>query len=152
MKRCVVRSIRIGGTIRRPVGEVFAVLSDPENAPKWSPNALEEELTSPRPVQVGSTRRAVVKTLGRGTAENHAVCTAFEPNRRIAWRSISAPVPFEVTVDFTPIDGATRIDSVWTWEPRGLLRPVAPLLDLMFSRAMQQDVDGLRRKMEVGDL
>jgi uncharacterized protein YndB with AHSA1/START domain len=147
-----MRIIRVGGTIRRPVEDVFAVLSDPENAPKWSPNALQEELTSPRPVQVGSTRRAVVRTLGRGRAENHAVCTAFEPNRRIAWRSISAPVPFEVTVDFTPIDGATRVDSVWSWEPTGLLRPVAALLDLMFRRAMQQDVDGLRRMMEAQEL
>jgi uncharacterized protein YndB with AHSA1/START domain len=147
-----VRSIRVGGIIRRQVEDVFAVLSDPENAPKWSPNALHEELTTPRPVQVGSTRRAVVRTLGRGTAENYAVCTAFESNRRIAWRSISAPVPFEVTVDFTPIDGATRVDSVWTWEPKGLLRPIAPLLDPMFRRAMRQDVDGLRRMMEAGEL
>ena len=147
-----MRTIRVGGTIRRPVEDVFAVLSDPENAPKWSPNAVEEKLTSPRPVQVGSTRRAVVRTLGKGTAENHAVCTAFEPNRRIAWRSTSAPVPFEVTVDFTPIDGATRVDSVWTWVPKGLLRPIAPLLDLMFKRAMQQDVDGLRRMMEAQEL
>lgn len=147
-----MRTIRVGGTIRRPVEDVFAVLSDPENAPKWSPNALQEELTSPRPVQVGSTRRALVKTLGRGTAENHAVCTAFEPNRRIAWRSISAPVPFEVTVDFTPIDGATRVESVWIWEPKGLFRIVAPLLDRMFVRAMRQDVDGLRRIMEAGEL
>ena len=147
-----MRAIRVGGTIRRLVEDVFAVLSDPENAPKWSSNALEEELTSPRPVRVGTTRRALVKTLGRGTAENHAVCTAFEPNRRIAWRSISAPVPFEVTVDFTPTDGATRVDSVWAWEPKGLYRPVAPLLDLMIRRALQRDVDDLRRMMEAHEL
>jgi uncharacterized protein YndB with AHSA1/START domain len=147
-----VRSIRVGGLVRRPVEDVFGVLSDPENAPKWSPNALEETLTSPRPVRVGSTRRAVVKTLGGRTAENHAVCTAFDLNRRIAWRSTSAPVPFEVTVNFIPHDGGTRVDSIWTWEPKGLLRPAAPLLDLMFRRAMQRDIDGLRRMMEAGDL
>lgn len=147
-----MRTIMVGGIIRRPVEDVFRVLSDPENAPKWSPNALEEKLTSPRPVRVGSTRRAVVKTFGRGTAENHAVCTAFEANRRIAWRSTSAPVPFEVTVDFTPVDGGTRVESLWTWEPTGLLRLPAPLLDLMFKRAMQSDVNGLRLMMEAGDL
>jgi uncharacterized protein YndB with AHSA1/START domain len=147
-----MRTIRVAGTIRRPVEDVFGVLSDPENGPKWSPNALEEKLTSPRPVGVGSTRHAVVKTLGGRTAENDAICTAFEPNRRIAWRSTSAPVPFEVTVDFTQVDGGTRVDSLWTWEAKGLLRPAAPLVDLMFKRAMQKDVDGLRRLMEAGDL
>ena len=142
----------VGGIIRRPVEDVFGVLSDPENAPKWSPHALEEKLTSPRPVRVGSTRRAVVKSFAGRTAENHAVCTAFEPNRRIAWRTTSAPFPFEVTVDFTPVEGGTRIDSIWTWEPKGLMRPVAPLLNLMLRRVMQRDVDNLRVVMESGDL
>ena len=61
-------------------------------------------------------------------------------------------MPFEVTVDFTPIDGVTRVDSVWTWEPKGLFRLFAPLLDQSFRRAMRQDVDGLRRMMEAGEL
>ena len=100
----LMRTIRVGGVIRRPVEDAFRVLSNPANAPKWSPHAIEEKLTSPPPVQVGSTRRAVVKTFGRGTAENHAVCTAFEPNRRIAWQTTSAPIPFQVTVDFVPVE------------------------------------------------
>ena len=56
------------------------------------------------------------------------------------------------TVDFTPLDGSTRVDSIWGWEPKGLLRAAAPLLDLMFKRAIEKDVDGLRRMMEAGDL
>ncbi|MDQ2934529.1 MAG: SRPBCC family protein [Chloroflexota bacterium] len=147
-----MRTIRVGGTIKRPAEEVFGVLSDPENAPKWSLNALEEKLTSPGPVGVGSTRRAVVKTLGGRTAENHAVCTEFEPNRRLVWRSTSAPIPFQVGVDFTPVDGGTRVDSTWAWEPKGLLRLASPILDLMFKRAMQKDVENLRVLMEAGDL
>jgi len=137
-----MRTIRVGGTIRRPVEEVFGVLSDPENAPKWSPNALEEKLTSPRAVRVGSTRRAVVKTFGGGRAENHAVCKRSNPTAESP--GAAAPMPFEVTVDFTPFDDGTRVNSLWIWEPKGLLRPAAPLLDLMFKRARQRDVDGLR--------
>lgn len=146
------RTIVIGGVIRRSVEDVFGVLSDPENAPRWSLNALEEKLTSPRPVRIGSTRRAVVKRFGRGTDVNEAVCTAFEPNRRIAWRSTLAPVQFEVTVNFTDADGSTRLDSIWSWQPTGLLRAVAPLVDLMFKRAMGKDVDNLRRLMEADEL
>lgn len=138
--------------MKRPVEDVFRVLSNPENAPKWSLNALEEELTSPPPVGVGSTRRAVVKSFGGRTTENHAVCTEFEPNRRIAWQSTSAVVPFHVTVDFTPLDGSTQVDSIWTWEPKGLLRPLAPLLDRMFESAMGRDVANLAALMEAGDL
>jgi uncharacterized protein YndB with AHSA1/START domain len=147
-----MRTIRVGGVIRRPVEDVFRVLSNPENAPKWSPHAIEEKLTSPPPVQVGSTRRAVVKTFGRGTAENHAVCTAFEPNRRIAWRTTSAPFPFQVTVDFVRVESGTQIDSIWRWEPCGAARLIAPLLDRIFKRVMEQDVANLARVMEAGEL
>jgi uncharacterized protein YndB with AHSA1/START domain len=147
-----MRTIRVGGVIRRPVEDVFRVLSNPENAPKWSPHAIEEKLTSPPPVRVGSTRRAVVKTFGRGTAENHAVCTAFEPNRRIAWQTTSAPFPFQVTVDFVPVESGTQIDSIWRWEPSGASRLIAPLLDRIFKRVMEQDVANLARIMEAGEL
>ena len=128
------------------------MLSDPENAPKWSLNTLEEKLTSPRPVGVGSTRRAVIKRLGGGTMENHAVCTEFERNRKLTWQSTSSPIPFRVALDFTPIDGSTQIDSTWTWEPRSFLRPASPVLDLMFKRAMRRDVENLKALMEAGEL
>lgn len=147
-----VRTVRVSGIVKRPVEEVFRVLSDPENAPKWSLNAVEEVLTSPPPVRVGSTRRAVVKSFGGPTNVNYAVCTAFELNRRIAWQSTSGIVPFEVTVDFSPVDAGTAIDSIWTFEPKGFLRPLGPLLSRMFRRAMRRDVENLARLMEAGEL
>lgn len=49
-------------------------------------------------------------------------------------------------------DGGTRVDAIWTWKPKGLVRAAAPLLDLMFRRAMEKDEDGLRRLMEASDL
>ncbi len=145
-----MKPIRIGGIINRPVEDVFGVLSNPENAPKWSLSALEEKLTSPPPVRLGSTRRAVVRSFGRGTTQNEAICTTFERNRRLAWKSTSGLVPFSVTVETTPVPGGTRLDSTWIFEFHGLLRPAAPLLELMFRRAMQRDVDNLKVLMEAG--
>lgn len=144
--------IRIGGIINRPVADVFAVLGNPENAPKWALSAIEEKLTSPPPVRVGSTRRAVVRSFGGRTTQNEAICTAFEPDRTLAWKSTSGIVPWSVTVDMTPIGGATRLDSAWTFEFHGPLRLVRPLLELMFRRAMQRDVDNLKVLMEAGRL
>lgn len=142
----------VGGTINRPVEDVWKVLSNPENAVIWSHQTIEEKLTSPRPVGVGSTRRAVVKGIGGRTMENHAVCTEFEPNRRIAWQTTSARVPFHVVVDFTPMDGATRIDSTWTIPMKGILRPAGPILGMMMRRILQRDVANLKALMEAGTL
>ena len=45
--------------INRPVEEVFSVLSNLENNPKWSSAFLEVKKTSDGPIAVGTTWRAV---------------------------------------------------------------------------------------------
>ena len=51
--------------INRPVDEVFAVLSNPENTPKWESGSHEVKLTSDGPIGVGTTYRSVRTVLGR---------------------------------------------------------------------------------------
>ena len=43
---------RLGTTIARPVQDVFAVLSDVTNVPRWSRNTIEERLITPGPLRV----------------------------------------------------------------------------------------------------
>jgi len=40
---------RLSVTIARPLEEVFAVLTDPANTPKWSAPAVEERWITPGP-------------------------------------------------------------------------------------------------------
>jgi len=138
-------------TIERSIEDVFAVLSNVEDTPKWSSNALEEKMTSVGPVGVGSTRRAVVRSFGR-TTENEAEVTEFEPNRRIALQGISAALPFRVSMDFERVTAGTRVD--WTWElaSRGFLKLAGPLLTGVFRRQFHKDLNKLKDMMESGAL
>lgn len=45
----------VSTTIKRPVEDVFAVIGNVENSPKWSSAALEAKQTSPGPMGVGTT-------------------------------------------------------------------------------------------------
>jgi uncharacterized protein YndB with AHSA1/START domain len=139
-------------TIDRPVDDVFRVLTTPEDTPKWSSNAVEESLTSPGPVGVGSTRRAVVRSFGGRTTTNETVVTEFEPNRRVAMRTISAPVPFTAAWSFASVPGGTRVDWTWSFEFAGLLRLLAPAFGAYFRRSLRKDLDRLKRMMEAGEL
>ena len=139
-------------TIDRPVEEVFRVLTTPEDTPKWSASAVEEALTSPGPVGVGSTRRAVVRSFGGRTTANETVVTEFEQNRRFAMRTISAPVPFEVAWSFTSVPGGTRVDWTWSFEFAGAMRVLAPAFGAYFRRSLRADLDRLKRMMEAGEL
>jgi uncharacterized protein YndB with AHSA1/START domain len=139
-------------TINRPIDDVFGVLTTPEDTPKWSSSAAEEQLTSPGPVGVGSTRRAVVRSFGGRTTTNETIVTAFEPNRRVAMRTISAPVPFEAAWSFAALPYGTRVDWTWSFEFKGAARLFGPPFAAYFRRSLQGDLARLKRMMEAGEL
>lgn len=71
----------LGVTIQRPVHDVFAVLANVENVPRWSRNTIEEKLLTPGPLRVGSRRRAVIRSLGGRTMTNVAEMVDMEEDR-----------------------------------------------------------------------
>jgi hypothetical protein len=82
--------------------------------------------------------------------ENHAVCTEFVPNQRIAWQTTSARLPFHVVVDFTPVDGGTRVDWMWELNPTGAMRLLAGPMMALTRRMFQSDLENLKKLMESG--
>jgi uncharacterized membrane protein len=77
-------------SIRRPVGEVFAFVADGENAMRWRPGVLDVQHQSGE--GLGAIYRQGVKGPGgRRIAADYEI-TAFEPDRRIAFRAIAGPV------------------------------------------------------------
>lgn len=143
---------RMSVTIARPVEDVFRVLTMPEDTPKWSASAVEERLTSPGPVGVGSTRHATVRTFGGRTTTNETIVRAFEPNRRVAMRTISAQVPFEAAWSFDKVAGGTRVDWAWSFEFAGVARLFGPAFGRYFRRSLERDLARLKAMMEAGEL
>src|SRR5438552_17897928 len=67
--------------IARPVGEVFAYVTDPTNSPKWNSTVLASS-ASETPVDVGTTIRSRVRFLGR-TSELDAYVREFKQIPRL---------------------------------------------------------------------
>ena len=138
--------------IDRPVADVYRVLSTPELTPRWSTYAIEEHFTTPGPLALGSRRRATVRRFGGGTTQNEIEVTAIEPGRRLAVRSVEAPVPFTSSWVFTPVDGGTTVDWTWDFALPGWLRMFDPLMGAFFARALRPDLARLKAMMEAGEL
>ena len=139
-------------TIRRPAADVFAVLTNLENAARWS-RAIEETVITPGPFGVGTRRRAVVPMVGGRTTENVMELTEFEPDRRLAMRSVSG-FPFEVriAIDLVPVADDCRLDWLTSFDAGGLLRPSGPLLAAAYRRSFAKDLAKLKAMMESGEL
>jgi len=133
--------------INRPLEEVFAVLSNIENNPKWSSAFLEAKKTSAGPIGVGTTWRVVQKALGQ-RIEGEAEVTEYEPNRKCALKSRSGPIPAKIRQTFEPVEGSTRVSVVFEAEPGGFFKLAEPLVMSMLKRTLETDFANVKDLME----
>jgi uncharacterized protein YndB with AHSA1/START domain len=139
-------------TIARPVEDVFAVLSDVTKVPAWSSNTIEETLLTPGPLRKGSRRRAVIKGFAGRTMQNEAEMVEFEPNRRMVVKVLDAPVPADIVIEFTPVEGGMRLDWTGIVSPTGILAPTAFLMAWFYRMAFEKDLRNLKALMDRREL
>jgi uncharacterized protein YndB with AHSA1/START domain len=138
-------------TIRRPIEDVFAVLTDVEKAGVWFPGDVEEHWTSPPPHGVGSTRHAIVRMGGKRT-ENDAVVTEYDPPHRAAMAGTSPNAPFVATLVFRRDGEATAVEVTTELLLRGPTRIAGPFFAAWYGRAWARGLKTLKRLMESGEL
>lgn len=144
--------VELSVTILRPVGDVFAVLTDVGNAARWS-SALEEELITPGPLRVGSRRRAVVPGVAGRTTENEMELTELVPDRRLAMRGVAGfPFPVRILAELEPTDGGALLRWTTWLEPGGLMRLLGPVLAASYRRSFAKDLARLKPMVETGAL
>jgi uncharacterized protein YndB with AHSA1/START domain len=122
-------------TIGRPVGEVFAFVSDAENDPQWRTAVLDVERVAGDAPGVGARYRQGVKgPFGRRTPADIEV-TEFEPERKLAFRVTAGPVRPEGRYELAPAEGSgTRLIFELWCELTGLKK-------LLMSGAVQKSMD-----------
>ena len=113
--------------INRPVEEVFAYISDPDNAPRWNGPVLEYKQTSEGPVGVGTTGQAAGLFFGRRIEVVWEVIE-FELNRKHVTKSTSGPVGFVHTVDYESVDEGTKVSLTFEYEVGGFFKLASPIL------------------------
>ncbi len=138
-------------TIRRPIEDVFGVLTNVENTGQWFPGNLEEHWTSLPPHGVGSTRHAVVTVLGR-RIENNTVVTEYQPPHRAVMEGTSPGAPFLVVLIFARVGDGTRVDVTSEIRLRGAMRILGPVVTVVYGRAWARGLAHLKELMESGQL
>jgi carbon monoxide dehydrogenase subunit G len=95
--------------IDRPVGEVFAFLSDFENIPKWNYCVLEVRQLSESPIGIGTTYHQL-----RKTDQQYLRIIEFEMNNTVALKTVPQSSPsFERRFTLYEEGDTTRIRDQW---------------------------------------
>jgi len=137
--------------IKRPVNEVFALVANPENTPKWASGSAGAKKITEGPIRAGTKFRSVAKGLGR-RMEAETEMTVYEPDKTFVSTVRSGPVPAEIRYIFDKVEEGTALGVTMDWKPGGFFggffKVAQPLLDVMARRRFQRDLLHLRDLME----
>jgi uncharacterized protein YndB with AHSA1/START domain len=129
-------SIEKSITIKRPVEEVFAYVSDAQNGPNWQNGLVEARQMTEGPLGVGTQFTDVRKFTG-GKSESVIQCITYEPNKKVVFKTISGSWPLEDTFLFESITEGTRLTDRLEIQTSGLKRLVEPLI----ASGLRHDMD-----------
>jgi uncharacterized protein YndB with AHSA1/START domain len=135
------------GIIQRPIEEVFAYIGDQTNTPHWQAGLVEVRRTTKGPIGVGTKHTFVRTFMGRRMeADNEYI--AFEPNRRIAFKTTSGPVRVEASYVFEAVPEGTRVTSTVEMDASGFLSLAEPLIAAGLRREMKAAIPVLKELLE----
>ena len=137
--------------INRPVEEVFAVVSNHENYPKWSPGVLEVKKTSSGSIGLRTIWRSVSERLGR-RRETESEIVEYEPNRKVT-RQHTQGMPVRDRFTFEKASGGgTQVVETIEAEPDGLFKLATPFLEPLLKRQLEAALTNLKELMEAHSL
>ena len=137
--------------IHRPVREVFGVVGNLENNPKWQSAVIEATKVSAGPIAEGTRFRHVVRLMGRASV----IAMEFRHyarERRYVLDCVTGPLEFTTEVSFEPIAGGTRLVTLIAGQPKGLVKLAAITLSNHRRHEIEADLHSLKRMLEAGML
>lgn len=133
--------------IERPIDDVFAVVADERNEPRYNPALLSADLLTEEPVRVGSRFKAVHSS-GHGRMEMTVELTEYNPPHRIASVTTASWAEIRGAVTFEPVGAATRMRWAWDVRPKRFAKLLTPLVGVVGRRQERACWKGLKKYLE----
>jgi uncharacterized membrane protein len=133
-------------TINKSVEEVYTYVNNPENTAKWQSgvDSVEYQDTTQK---VGTQYTEVRKFMGKEMKTALEV-TKLEPNEVYAAKTLSGPVPYNVTVTFESVNGATKMTTMIEAEPDGFFKLAEGAVSKQLSKSLKEDSELLKEILE----
>ena len=136
-------------TIAAPVSEVFDMVADERNEPRYNPRIVRAEKVTEGPVGRGA--RFVAEPKGMG-AKGEMTLEVLEYDRPHRLHNVvrSSYMQVDGTLTFQEVDGGTRLSWDWNMGLVGPMRVLSPVLAVIGPSWERRNWVGLKEYMESG--
>lgn len=143
--------------IEAPPEEVWSLIADPYNLPRWWPRTIRVEgVEGPKGRKRSQWTKVLETANGRGVRADYRCLNSTE-RERFVWEQQLAGTPFErilrsseVEIALEPRDGGTEVTLRSRETLRGLSRLGSPMMRRATSRRLDDALDGLERALVPG--
>ena len=136
-------------TIAAPVSEVFDMVADERNEPRYNPRIVRAEKVTEGPVGRGARFIAEPKSMG---AKGEMTLEVLEYDRPHRLHNVvrSSYMQVDGTLTFQEVDGGTRLTWDWNMGLVGPMRVLSPVLAVIGPSWERRNWVGLKEYMESG--
>jgi len=132
--------------ISKPVAEVFAYVTNGNNATKWQVGV--ESAVEEAPVNlVGSRYTEVRKFMGQELKTTMEVTRVEHPTKWAA-KVVQGPVPYELQVAFEGQGSDTKVTIAIEGEPTGVFKLAAGMLESQLDKNIRENCEKLKATLE----
>jgi uncharacterized protein YndB with AHSA1/START domain len=141
-------------TIEAPPGEVWSLVSDPYNLPRWWPRTTRVENVERTAAGKRSQWTKVLETAeGRGVRADYR-CLSSAEGKHYIWEQQLSDSPFErvlrrseLEIGLEPSNGDTEVRLTSRTELRGMSRLGSPMMRRATAQTLDEALDGIQRAL-----
>ncbi len=142
-------NLDFGVLIDRPMKDVFAFVSNPNNMSKWNSAVVSLEQVSPGAVGVGSKFKTVGEMMGR-RIEGEMQITAYEPDTKCGFQVNAGPMQVNLTLSLKTVGTGTKVSLNAQGNPGGIFKLAEGVMTGQIKSMMEGNLTRLKDALEKG--
>ena len=142
-------NLDLGTLIDKPVQDVFAFVTNPNNMSKWNSAVVSMQQITPGAVGVGTKFKNVGEMLGR-RIEGEMQVVAFEPDSKYGFQMNAGPMQVNVVLNFKTVGTGTKINLNAQGNPAGVFKLAEGVMQGRVKSMMEENLARLKSVLEKG--
>lgn len=135
--------------IDRPIKDVFAFVTNPNNMSKWNSAVISLEQVTPGTMNVGTKFKSIGEMMGR-RIEGEMQITAYEPDTKCGFQVNAGPLQVNLTLTFKTVGTGTKVNLNAQGSPGGLFKLAEGVLAGRVKTMMEENLARLKSQLEKG--